>query len=87
MNRGRRGSIPNLSIRLTRHSVPVIIAFTKFDQVVAIEGGSLGSARTNARARFEQSCYSLFHKEPRAVPAVIVSGSCSFSSFAKVLFR
>jgi hypothetical protein len=54
--------------------VPVIVAFTKFDEVVAIEGGS--SARTNARARYEQACRSLFRREPRDVPAEIVSGSC-----------
>ena len=52
-----------------------IVAFTKFDQAVAIEGGS--SARSSARARVDHSCRSLFRKEPRDVPAEIVSGSCS----------
>jgi hypothetical protein len=52
--------------------VPVIVAFTKFDQVVRIEGGS--SERTSARARVEHACRSEFSKEPRDVPAEIVSG-------------
>jgi len=55
--------------------VPVVVAFTKFDQAVAVEGGN--SARANVRARIEQSCRSLLHREPRDVPAEIVSGSCS----------
>jgi hypothetical protein len=55
--------------------VPVIVAFTKFDQAVAVECGS--SARTDARAKIEQSCRSLLHGDPRDVPAEIVSGSCS----------
>jgi len=50
---------------------PVIVAFTKFDQAVALEGGS--SARSSARARVDQSCRSLFRREPRDVPAEIVS--------------
>ena len=58
----------------SHETVPVIVALTKFDEVVAIEGGS--SARTNARARYEQACRSLFRREPRDVPAEIVSGSC-----------
>jgi hypothetical protein len=59
-----------------KDSVPVIVAITKFDHVLTLEGGS--SVRTNASTRFEQSCRSLFHnmKEPRDVPAEIVSGSC-----------
>jgi len=56
--------------------VPVIVAFTKFDQVVAIEVGS--SARTNARARYEQACRCLFRREPRDVPAEIVSVKSQF---------
>ncbi len=52
--------------------MPVIVVFTKFDQVVRIEGGS--SERTSARARVEHACRSIFHKEPRDIPAEIVSG-------------
>ena len=55
--------------------MPAVVVFTKFDQVVTIEGGS--SARSAARARVEQSCRSLFRREPRDVPAVIVSGTGS----------
>ena len=51
----------------------MVVAFTKFDQAVAIEGGS--SARSSARARVDQSCRSLFRREPRDLPAEIVSGS------------
>ena len=40
-----------------------------------MEGGK--SARTHARAKIEHSCRSLFHRDPRDVPAEIVSGSCS----------
>ena len=54
----------------------MIVAFTKFDLVVAIEDGS--SARANARRRIEQSCRSHFRREPRDVPAEIVSGSFFF---------
>jgi hypothetical protein len=66
--------LQGLHNRLTRDSVPVIVAFTKFDQIVEIEGGS--SARTRARTQVEQSCRSLFRKEPSDVPAEVVSGSC-----------
>lgn len=55
--------------------MPTVVVFTKFDREVALEGG--GSARTNAHARFEQSCLSVFRKEPRDVPAEIVSGNSS----------
>jgi hypothetical protein len=54
--------------------VPTVVAFTKFDQAVALEGG--GSARTSARVRFEQSCHAVFRREPRDVPAEMVSGNC-----------
>jgi len=63
-----------LHIQLTRDPVPVVVAFTKFDHIVEIEGGT--SARNKARTRFEQSCRSLFRKEPSDVPAEIVSGTC-----------
>jgi len=56
--------------------VPVIVAFTKFDLVVASEDGS--SARANARRRIEQSCRSHFRRELRDVPAEIVSGTFFF---------
>ena len=78
MSRGKRICIQDLYSQLTRDPVPVIVAFTKFDQVVALEGGS--SARTDARTQFEESCRSLFRKEPRDVPAEMVSGSCSLFS-------
>ena len=55
--------------------MPVIIAFTKFDEAVAIEGGN--SARTNARAETEQLCRTLLDRDPSEVHAGIVSGSRS----------
>ena len=61
-------------IQLIAGVAPVIVAFTKFDQVVLIEGGS--SAMSSARARVDQSCRSLFRRELRDVPAEIVSGIC-----------
>jgi hypothetical protein len=73
MRRGKRASIQDLNIQLTQDSVPTIVAFTKFDQAVALEGGS--SARSGARTRFEQLCRSLFRKDPRDMPAEMVSGS------------
>ena len=54
--------------------MPVVVAFTKFDQAVAIEGGSF--VRTDARTRIEQSCRSLFGRELSDVPAEVVSGTC-----------
>ena len=74
LRRGKRIFIRDVYNQLTRDSVPTVVAFTKFDQAVALEGG--GSARTSARARFEQSCRSVFRKEPRDVPVEMVSGNC-----------
>ena len=73
IRRGKHASIQELDIRLTQDTVPTIVAFTKFDQAVTLEGGS--SARRSARTRFEQSCRSLFRREPKDVPAEMVSGS------------
>jgi len=66
--------IQDLHIKLTRDSVPVVVAFTKFDQAVAIKDGSF--LRTDARTRIEQLCRSLFRRELSDVPADIVSGTC-----------
>jgi len=73
MRRGKRVLIQDVYSQLIRDPVPTVVAFTKFDQAVALEGGD--SARTSARARFEQSCCSVFRKEPRDVPAEVVSGN------------
>ena len=72
MRRGNCALIRGSHIQLIRGSAPVIVAFTKFDQAVAIEGGS--SARSSARAQVDQSCHSLFRRESGDVPAEIVSG-------------
>jgi hypothetical protein len=73
MRRGKRVFIQDVFSQLIRDPVPIVVAFTKFDQAVALEGGD--SARASACARFEQSCRSLFRKEPRDVPAEMVSGN------------
>jgi len=70
MRRGICASIRGSHIQLIRGPVPVLVAFTKFDQVVVLEGGS--SATSSARV--DQSCRSLFRRESRDVPAEIVSG-------------
>ena len=53
----------------------MVVAFTKFDEAITIEGGSSAESTARARARVDQSCRSLFRMEPRDVPAEIVSGS------------
>ncbi|KAI9459745.1 hypothetical protein F5148DRAFT_1218621 [Russula earlei] len=57
---------------LALRGLPVVVAFTKFDLVVSPEGYS-ESARTSAYAQCEELSRSLFRKEPRDVPAEIVS--------------
>ena len=75
MRRGKCVLIQDSYTQLIQGSVPVVVAFTKFDQAVEMEAGS--SARSSARARVDQSCRSLFRREPRDVPAEVVSGGCS----------
>jgi hypothetical protein len=63
--------------------VPVIVAFTKFELLVSrllIDSGSGDTphrerARNDAYAQCEQLCRSLFGREPRDVPAEIISSS------------
>jgi hypothetical protein len=67
--------------------VPVILVLTKFDALVSkvsldIPSGDPqhhGRARASAHAMYEDSCRQIFRKEPRGVPAEIVSGM--YSSF------
>ncbi|KAH8979845.1 hypothetical protein EDB92DRAFT_328520 [Lactarius akahatsu] len=64
-------------------NVPVVVVFTKFDLVVSRvplnnpSGGPHHHERV-ARARIEESCRRLFHKDPRDVPAEIVSDDSRF---------
>jgi hypothetical protein len=66
----------------TRVSVPVILVFTKFDEVVSqvLLDSFSGApqyherARASAHTTYEESCHRIFDKEPRDVPAEIVSG-------------
>ena len=63
--------------------MPVVVVFTKFDLVVSqvlfdIAGGDAQHherARARAHRMYEDSCRGLFHKDPRDVPAEIVSGT------------
>ena len=66
--------------------MPVVLVITKFDMVVSkvlFDSFSdapqqLNRARDSANRICEDSCRRLFDKEPGAIPAEIVSGTCSF---------
>ncbi|KAI9438740.1 hypothetical protein H4582DRAFT_2076367 [Lactarius indigo] len=65
---------------LSLRNVPVVVVFTKFDVVVSqVRLDSPDEAHERARTRahtiYEDSCRRLFHKDPRDVPAEIVSGT------------
>jgi hypothetical protein len=81
---GKSISIQGLYIQLLGDSVPVIVAFTKSDmaypEITGSESGNAqyqGRARSRAYAQCEQLCRPLFRKEPRDVPAELVSGDYS----------
>jgi hypothetical protein len=59
----------------------VVVAYTPFDQSVAIEDGR--SARSSIRTLVKQAFRSMFRRELRDMPAEIVSGSCSL--FCRVI--
>jgi hypothetical protein len=71
---------------LTLVSVPVVVVFTKYDVVVSqvrldSPSGELQNherAKAIAHIMYEDSCHRLFHKDPREVPAQIVSGIYPF---------
>ncbi|KAF8267501.1 hypothetical protein EI94DRAFT_1315775 [Lactarius quietus] len=66
---------------LGMRNVPVILVFTKFDVVVSQVSLDISSgdpeyqerARAKAQTMYEDSCRRIFHKEPKDVPAEIVS--------------
>ena len=66
--------------------MPVVLVITKFDVVVSqvlLDSFSdapqqLNRARDSANRMYEESCRRAFDKEPGAIPAEIVSGTCSF---------
>jgi hypothetical protein len=66
--------------------VPVILVLTKFDALVSKAGLDIpsgdpqhhGRSRASAHAMYENLCRQTFRKEPRDVPAEIVSGMYSF---------
>jgi hypothetical protein len=73
-----------LDIRLIRDTVPVIVAFTKSDLAFPRISGSESEnyeyqdrARSRAYAQCERLCRPLFRREPRDVPAELVSGNYS----------
>ena len=81
MRRGRRIQIQGRYIPLMADSVPVVVAFTKSDLAFPHISGSDGGnsqyqdrARSRAYAQCEQLCRPLFRREPRDVPAELVSG-------------
>ena len=69
--------------------MPVILVFTKFDVVVSESQIPSDTscddvqqherARAKALAMYEDSCRRLLQKDPRDVPAEIMSGTDSFS--------
>ena len=82
MGRGKYFKIQGPYPQLMQDSVPVVVAFTKFDVVILIEGRNSQdheNARAKAYARYKASCRSLFRRDPGDVPAEIVQGS--FASF------
>ena len=87
MRRGKHLQLQGRYSQLIQYSVPVLVAFTKFDVVILIEGRNSQdheTARAKAYARYKQSCRSLFRKDPGDVPAEIVQGS--FVSFLWTCF-
>ncbi|KAN0136727.1 hypothetical protein V8E53_005497 [Lactarius tabidus] len=72
---------------LALRNVPVILVFTKFDMVVSqvlldrFSGAPQyhEGARASAHSMYEGSCRHIFDKEPRDVPAEIVSEKGKFS--------
>jgi hypothetical protein len=60
--------------------VPVILVFTKFDELVTtivrdMDGRDAQHyARAKARAKCEETCRVVFHKASNDVPAGVVSG-------------
>jgi len=78
MRRGKRIQIQSLYTQFMRDSVPVVVAFTKFDVIILIEGRDSQDherARVKAYARFEESCRSLFGRSSKDIPAEIVQGN------------
>jgi hypothetical protein len=65
--------------------VPVVLVVTKFDKFCSqvlfdIAGGDRQHherAKVKAQEMYEESCHRLLGKQPRDVPAVIVSSTCS----------
>ncbi|KAI9459743.1 hypothetical protein F5148DRAFT_275688 [Russula earlei] len=72
------GSIgEGVEVILGMRGVAVLVAFAKFDLVVSPEGCS-ESARARAYAHLEESSRSLFRREPKDIPAEIVSVNPQF---------
>ena len=84
VKKGRIAEGPYLCTGLIRGLVTVLIVFTKFDLLVSrvqfdVARGDIQKHEhpgARARAMYEDLCRSLFHKDPKDVPAVIFSGNC-----------
>jgi hypothetical protein len=71
----------------------VILVFTKFDVVVSKvlsdnppdDAQQQERARAEALAMYEETCHRLFQKDPRDVPAEIVSGTESLSHIPRTV--
>ena len=83
LNRGERANKHPFYLTKQATVVPVVVVATKFDLVVTqtlidIAGGNTRfyeEAKTSAHERYERSCCSLFHRNPRDVPIEIVSSA------------
>jgi len=81
LNGGKRANKYPFHLMKQATVVPVVVVATKFDLVITqalidIAGGDIRfyeKAKTSAHERYEQSCRSLFHRNPRDVPVEIVS--------------
>ncbi|KAI0246087.1 hypothetical protein BJV78DRAFT_1286734 [Lactifluus subvellereus] len=80
---------------LSMQKVPVVLVFTKFDLLVSkvvsdIAGGDSQqhecAPRVKAERKYEESCHLLLHKQPKDVPAEIVSTNPRLSDLTSKLF-
>lgn len=78
MRRGKHLQMQGPYPQLIQNSVPVVVACTKFDVIILIEGRNSRdheSARAKAYARYKQSYLSLFGRDFVDIPAKVVQGS------------
>ncbi|KAN0136298.1 hypothetical protein V8E53_005903 [Lactarius tabidus] len=72
-------------------TVPVVLVFTKFDELVIkvlrdMDGrDAQRNARVRARAKCEETCRGIFQKAPSDVPAGVVSANSNFVDLIDIL--